>query len=66
MNKNKFVLALILVALATIVVFQNQEPVQTRILFFTLSASRAVLLGSTLLVGLAAGFLLGWRSRRSD
>ena len=50
-----------LVVLAVIVVLQNTEAVETRVLFVTITMPRALLLLTTLLVGVASGLVLGTR-----
>lgn len=54
----KLVIGFILVVLSIIVVLQNTTPVDTRILFITMTMPRAVLLFITLLVGIALGILI--------
>jgi uncharacterized integral membrane protein len=51
--------------LVVVLILQNTESVNTRLLFVTVSMPRAVLLLTTLLVGFAAGVLVGYRWRRS-
>ncbi len=58
MAKTKLIVGLVLVALVLIVVLQNTQPTETRILFVTLTMPRAALLAMTLLVGVGAGMLL--------
>lgn len=52
------VLSLVIVA---IVIFQNTEQVQTKILFMTIAMPRAVLLFITAALGFGAGLLMGLR-----
>lgn len=56
-----------LAILIGIVIFQNTEPVETRILFMKITMPRAGLLAVTLLIGVVLGFLLklGWSARRA-
>lgn len=58
MPQIKRVALLVLAGLVVIVVLQNTETVQTRILFLTVSMPRAVLLVITTLVGFAIGVLV--------
>ncbi|MFT5284643.1 MAG: putative integral membrane protein [Planctomycetota bacterium] len=51
----------VLLVLVVIVVFQNTETVETKLLFATLSLPRALLLISTLLVGIVIGLVLATR-----
>lgn len=55
MHRAKLTLVSVLTVVAIIVILQNTEPVETRLLFATVSMPRAVLL----LLVLALGFLLG-------
>ena len=53
--------------LVIIVVLQNTQSVETRILFVNLSMPRAVLLCVTLLVGVVLGLVIAsWRGRERD
>ncbi len=52
------VLSLVIVA---VVIFQNTEQVQTKILFMTIAMPRAVLLFITAALGFGAGLLMGLR-----
>lgn len=64
MSQIKLVAALILAVVAIVLIVQNTEPVETRILFATVVMPRAVLLLITTLVGFAAGILTAlfwWR-----
>ena len=58
MSKVKVISALVLVVVALIVVLQNTAPVETRFLFVTVTMPRAVLLGITMLIGIATGILV--------
>lgn len=49
------------IALVLVVVFQNREVVETRLLFATVAMPRALLLVITLLVGFAGGVITGAR-----
>jgi uncharacterized integral membrane protein len=51
-------LAVVLVLLVLIVVFQNREPVETKFLFASITMPRAALLTVTMLIGIAVGMLL--------
>lgn len=65
MNKTKLVAIAILSLLILIIVFQNIEPVDTKILFLTLSMPRAILLAFTWMIGAICGMLLPpFRKRR--
>ena len=58
MVKIKFYTALVLIVLVLIIVLQNTALVETKILFATIIMSRAALLGITMLIGVAVGFLI--------
>jgi len=58
MVKLKLFAALVLIVLVLIVVFQNTEPVETRLLFITVTMPRAALLAIAMLIGVAAGILV--------
>ena len=64
MNKPKVIALLLLSIVVLIVVMQNTEPVQTRVLFATIEMSRALLLAVTFAVGSLAGLGVGvWIAR---
>ena len=58
MVKFKVSLAVVLILLVLIVVFQNREPVETKFLFASITMPRAALLTVTMLIGIAVGMLL--------
>ena len=67
MKKNwKLVLTVALAVLAIVVVLQNTAPVRTQILFSAVEMPHALLLLSTLGVGVLIGLFLGFRMRRSE
>ena len=59
--KGKLIVAAVLAVLVLIVVLQNTEAVETRILFLTLTMPRAALLFGTLIVGFVLGLLTSTR-----
>ncbi len=63
MKHAKIIAAAILAVLAIIVFIQNTEPVETRILFMTVTMSRALLLVVTLLLGFVLGALAALQVR---
>jgi len=67
MAKAKLIIALGLIIVLLIIVFQNTQLVETRFLFVTLTMPRAALLATTLLVGIGVGMLiaLGLSSKRA-
>jgi uncharacterized integral membrane protein len=58
MKKLKLIGALTAVLLSVIVILQNTQPVQTKFLLVTITMPNAVLLGITLLIGIAIGILV--------
>lgn len=63
MQKIKLTIALVAVVLALIVVLQNTESVETRILFAKISMPRALLLVATTAVGFLGGVVFSSLSR---
>ena len=68
MDKARNIAIVLLVVLAVIVILQNTQAVETRLLFVTVTMPRALLLMVTFLVGLAVGFILSgfWFKKRQD
>jgi len=61
----RIVIAIVVAILAVIVVLQNTQAVETKLLLVTITMPRAVLLFVTLLVGFALGLITAtWFSRR--
>jgi putative membrane protein len=58
MQRVKHIGAITALVLGIIVILQNTHPVETRILFFKITMPNAILLGLTLLVGVALGVLM--------
>ena len=58
MTKLKLIILLVLSVLAIVLVLQNTQAVETRLLFVTVTMPRAALLGLTLLIGFACGILV--------
>lgn len=56
-QKVKAIIAAVLIGLVVAFVLQNREPASVDFLFLTWSASRAVILFTVFLVGVAAGWL---------
>lgn len=61
MSRFKLIIAAIIALLAIVVVIQNTQTVETKLLFVTVSMPRALLLLVTLLVGFVLGIL--WTGR---
>lgn len=57
MRKLRLIVTLVLAVLVVIVVLQNTDAVETRLLFATVTMPRAVLLLTTVLIGFALGIL---------
>ena len=57
MNKVKFAAIAAIIVVVVVVVFQNTQPVETKLLFLTLTLPNAVLLFGTLIIGFAIGVL---------
>ena len=58
MKKAKLIAIAVVSILTLIIVVQNTEPAQARILFWTVEMSRALLLMLTFILGLVTGILL--------
>jgi putative membrane protein len=58
MARAKLIAALVLIVAALIIVLQNTQAVETRILFLTLTMPRAALLAITMLIGIGIGMLV--------
>jgi len=67
MIKAKLIAALVLITIFLVLVLQNTQPVETKLLFVTVTMPRAALLGLSMLIGIGVGILvsLGLASRRS-
>ena len=55
MKQTKLILIVILIIIAAVLVIQNTKPVNTHILFFTITMPRAVLLLLMTLIGFVIG-----------
>lgn len=55
----------VLVLLIIIVVFQNTERVDTKLLFFTITMPRALLLAATAAIGFIVGLMSSLKIRKS-
>ncbi len=63
-NRIKIAVAAVVAILAIIVIFQNTEVVETRLLFIKVGMPRALLLIVTLLLGVLLGLMTAARIRR--
>lgn len=57
MNKTKLILIGVLIIIVAALTLQNTQPVNTRILFFTLTMPRAILLLLMMLIGFVIGII---------
>ena len=58
MKRIQLIGALTAILLIVIIILQNMQSVETRILFITITMPNAVLIGFTLLIGVAAGIVI--------
>lgn len=67
MTKLKISAAVVLAILAIVIIIQNIEPVETKLLFVTIVMPRAALLAIAMLIGMATGILLslGFSGKRA-
>jgi uncharacterized integral membrane protein len=66
MERFKLIVMVVLALLGMIVVLQNTEPVHTRILLWSITMPRAVLLLGTTLIGFALGVIVSFFLRERD
>jgi uncharacterized integral membrane protein len=66
MNKVKIIVAAAMAVLLVVIILQNTQQVETRLLFATISMPRAVLLLATLVVGFVIGLLTAGRLSRKS
>ena len=64
MERFKLVSIALLIMLCIIIILQNTQPVETRILFMTITMPRAILLMVTTLIGFALGVLVSFFFQR--
>jgi len=57
MARLKLIAAFTAILLIVIVILQNTQPVETRFLFITITMPNALLIGFTLLIGIAVGII---------
>ncbi len=65
MEKVKLILLVILALAGMTIVLQNTEPVETKLLFWSLTIPRAVLLLGTSLIGFALGIIVSMFQKKS-
>jgi len=66
MQRFKLITAAILALLGVIIILQNTEPVETKLLFLSITMPRAVLLLGTTLIGFALGVLVSLFLQRNN
>jgi len=66
MERFKLVSIAVLVGLGIIIILQNRQPVETKILFMAITMPRAVLLMVTTLIGFALGVLVSFFFQRKE
>ena len=66
MTQAKFILILVIALLTIIIVLQNSQPVETKILFFTLTMPRSLLLFLAALAGFIMGGLVCLTIKKGD
>ncbi|MBE9519836.1 MAG: LapA family protein [Proteobacteria bacterium] len=64
MERFKLISIAVLVGLGIIIILQNTQQVETKILFMTITMPRAVLLMATTLIGFALGVLVSFLFQR--
>ena len=60
----KVIVWIVLAVLGLLIILQNTQSVETRLLFITIEMPRAALLALTLLIGFLLGALSVWRATR--
>lgn len=63
-SRVKWITWMVLAVLGILIVLQNTQAVETRLLFITIVMPRAALLALTLLIGFLLGTLTVWRAGR--
>lgn len=66
MNRFKVISTAVLAILGVIIILQNTEPVETKLLFLTITMPRAILLMGTTLIGFALGVLVSFFFQRKE
>jgi uncharacterized integral membrane protein len=66
MNRFKMISIAILTLLGIIIILQNTEQVETRLLFLSITMPRAILLMGTTLIGFALGILVSLFFQRRE
>jgi uncharacterized integral membrane protein len=66
MERFKLIATTVLALLGVVIILQNTEPVETKLLFLSITMPRAVLLMGTTLIGFALGVLVSLFFKRKD
>ena len=66
MERFKIISTAVLALLGVIIILQNTEPVETKMLFFSITMPRAILLMGTTLIGFALGVLVSFFFKRKN
>ena len=66
MKRFKMISIAILTILGVIIILQNTEQVETRLLFLSITMPRAILLMGTTLIGFALGILVSFFFQRKE
>jgi len=66
MKRFKLISTAVLILLGIIIILQNTEQVETRLLFVSITMPRAILLMATTLIGFALGILVSLFFQRKD
>ena len=66
MGRFKMIATAILALLGIIIILQNTEPVETKLLFLSITMPRAILLMGTTLIGFALGVLVSFFFQRRE
>ena len=66
MERFKMIATAILALLGIIIILQNTEPVETKLLFLSITMPRAILLMGTTLIGFALGVLVSFFFQRRE
>ena len=66
MNRFKMISIAILTILGVIIILQNTEQVETKLLFLSIAMPRAILLMGTTLIGFALGILVSFFFQRKE
>jgi len=66
MERFKMISIAVLALLGVIIILQNTEPVETKLLFLSITMPRAILLMGTTLIGFALGVLVSFFFKRRE